>query len=494
MEKVRIYHDEIKGMISGRLVDEITWDDLEMDQVFSCLNKTKSFVGEQTLYHRLHNLEGEDNGDMQSYLYNNKSEKKAIEKKLGFIGKNGGDYNLPKFLINAQLFKIENGWFFHVLQLLLIASIIMAFVMGSYGKTTLIVVLVINLMVYMNTKVRYEVYIEAIAKFKQIYDFSKWLVSDEKRAAVFAKDEEIKSVRALSGMSKLILNFSNRKYGALTGDIAGLLSDYLWGVTLVDISMYNWIMSIIEDKQSDVLNLYKLVGRVDSELSILAAKEQLPMWSTPTIVEEADTIEGEELVHPLLANPVSNTISLTGKVMITGANASGKSTFMKAVAINMILAQSINIVTAKGMTLSPTLVMTCMSLRDDVMSGESYYFREAKYLKRILDVIDSGEPVICIIDEILKGTNTSERIAASKAILEYLAKTDCKAMVATHDMELTENKDYDKYYFDSRIEEGDVVFDYILRQGKGGASNAIALLEVLKYPLDIIKKAKVYKA
>lgn len=494
MEKVRIYHDEIKGLIGDKLVDEITWDDLEMDQVFSCLNKTKSFVGEQMLYHRLHNLSWKNDEKMQSFLSENKSDRAAIEKGLKAVGKTDGDYNLPKFLINAELFKLENGWLYHVLQLMLVAAIALSFFSESYGMLALIGVVGVNLMVYMMTKLKYEVYIESIAKLKQIYDFSKWLISDEKRAAVFATDEEIRSVKALAKMSKLILNFSNRKHSALTGDITGLMWDYIWGVTLLDVSLFNWIMRIVEDKQGDIFNLYMLVGKVDSELSLLEAKEELPWWCIPNIDDNEKNIRAEELVHPLLANPVSNSITINGKIMLTGANASGKSTFMKAIAINVIMAQTINIVTAKSMSLAPMLVMTCMSLRDDVLSGESYYFREAKYLKRMLDVIDSGEPVFCVIDEILKGTNTTERIAASRAILEHIAETDCLAMVATHDMELTENEDYDKYYFNSKIENGDVVFDYILRRGVGGVSNAIALLELLKYPMDIIKRAKVYKA
>ena len=135
-------------------------------------------------------------------------------------------------------------------------------------------------------------------------------------------------------------------------------------------------------------------------------------------------------------------------------------------------------------------VMTCMSLRDDIMSGESYYYREAKYLKRMLDMIDVGIPILCVIDEILKGTNTSERIAASKAILEYIGKTDSMVLVATHDSELTESKRYRKYHFENRIGNGDIQFDYKIYEGNSVQSNAIALLELLNYPKPIIECAR----
>ena len=137
-------------------------------------------------------------------------------------------------------------------------------------------------------------------------------------------------------------------------------------------------------------------------------------------------------------------------------------------------------------------VMTCMSLRDDVESGESYYFREAKYLRRILHQIKEKGKVFCVIDEIFKGTNTTERIAASKALLEYLVQTDAFVLVATHDREIVDNAFYYNYYFESEVMELDIVFDYKIREGFGGKSNAIALLELLGYPQEIVQKAREY--
>lgn len=81
-------------------------------------------------------------------------------------------------------------------------------------------------------------------------------------------------------------------------------------------------------------------------------------------------------------------------------------------------------------------VMTSMALRDDVLQGESYYMREIKYLKRMLDELKTGEPMLFVIDEILKGTNTRERLAASNAILSYMVQKQGFLLIATHDLEL----------------------------------------------------------
>ena len=245
---------------------------------------------------------------------------------------------------------------------------------------------------------------------------------------------------------------------------------------------------IIKNKQDDVWTLYDFIGDIDCEIAIASYRESQDNWCRPELRDGA--LEVKELVHPLLSNPVANDFVLENRAVITGANASGKSTFMKALAINVILAQTIDTCSAKHFACKPVYVMTCMSLRDDVLSGESYYFREAKYLKRMIDIISANDAVLCVIDEILKGTNTNERIAASKAIMQYIARRDCFVLVATHDMELTENNAYKKFYFDSRVEDGDIVFDYKIHSGKGGKSNAIALLELIGYPADIVSSAK----
>ena len=119
---------------------------------------------------------------------------------------------------------------------------------------------------------------------------------------------------------------------------------------------------------------------------------------------------------------------------------------------------------------------------------ESYYFREARYLKRMIDVIDSRNNVLCVVDEILKGTNTHERIAASKAILDYIAKDNCIALIATHDMELTEmlGEKYDNYHFRETVTDKEVLFDYKLHKGPSKTRNAIKLLKAMDF--DALKE------
>ena len=135
-----------------------------------------------------------------------------------------------------------------------------------------------------------------------------------------------------------------------------------------------------------------------------------------------------------------------------------------------------------------------MAVHDDNISGDSYFITELNYLNRILSNLNNNRNTLCFIDEILRGTNTAERIAASIAVIKYLVQKKCIAIVATHDVELTEElkEDCDNYHFREVLVEGDVKFDYKLYQGPTTTRNAILLLERMGYPEEIIKTANNY--
>lgn len=166
-------------------------------------------------------------------------------------------------------------------------------------------------------------------------------------------------------------------------------------------------------------------------------------------------------------------------------------------ALNALLAQTIHTCTADFYSGSLYRIMTSMALRDDLEGGESYYIVEIKSLKRILDAAREGSaPVLCFVDEVLRGTNTVERIAASTQILRSLSRPGVLCFAATHDIELTEllADCYDNYHFEEEIMEGDILFNYILRSGKAMTRNAIRLLGIIGYENAIIEEANALAA
>lgn len=134
-----------------------------------------------------------------------------------------------------------------------------------------------------------------------------------------------------------------------------------------------------------------------------------------------------------------------------------------------------------------------MALRDDVQGGSSYYMVEIKALKRILDFLaEDGKPVLCFVDEVLRGTNTVERIAASTEILKSMADQNCICFAATHDIELTHLLEgiYDNYHFAEEIEDDDILFSYKILEGRASTRNAIKLLGIMGYDKEIICEAE----
>jgi len=189
---------------------------------------------------------------------------------------------------------------------------------------------------------------------------------------------------------------------------------------------------------------------------------------------------------------VVNDLKEKQSVLITGSNASGKSTFLKTVAINAILAQTINTCTASAYVANYYEIYSSMALRDDLESNESYYIVEIKSLKRILDSISGDKHILCFVDEVLRGTNTVERIAASSRILKNLAENNVMCFAATHDIELTHILEdyYSNYHFEEELEDNNITFNYKLFKGRATSRNAIKLLSVIGYSDVIISDAE----
>lgn len=495
LEQIRIYDNETKHK-SGKRIDDITWNDLEMDEIFLRINHTNSYIGEQVLYRRLHELDVDRDWErlerQLAYYKKHENERARIEEKLSEIGKREEDYNLPVFLLHTDIWSIQNGALYHVLQIFLAGFLAAGFLTGKQPFFVgAFLTALVNLAIYLNVKRKYEVFIYSLGSLKQLVKFCKRMLADSVWKDLFETEKVEHAVKSLNRLAWMIGSFQGRKMAGWSGDIASLIQDYLFGITFCDVSAFNHIMKVIDNKQEEVMCLYEFAGNIDMSIAIASFRAGASPVCIPQF-EEGCGIQAEGVCHPLLEKAVPNDFLLSDCAMITGANATGKSTFMKAIALNAVLAQTIHTCTADAFRMPELLVMTSMALRDDILSGESYYIREAKYLKRMIEQIDGGVQALCVIDEILKGTNAQERLAASEAVLRYLADRDCFVLAATHDAELVEkmNGIYENYFFESQISEADICFDYRIHRGMGGKSNAIELLSFLEFPPKIILEAE----
>ena len=170
---------------------------------------------------------------------------------------------------------------------------------------------------------------------------------------------------------------------------------------------------------------------------------------------------------------------------------SGKTTFLKTIGVNAVLAQTINTCLAKEYQASFFQIKTLIGRKDNIIEGKSYYLDEISALLRIINALEKDLPCLCLLDEIFRGTNSVERISASAEVLLYLAKHHCLIFAATHDLELTElvRSLYSNFHFLEKITEEGISFNYKLMRGPSTTQNAIKLLRHVGYPEEIADAA-----
>lgn len=285
-----------------------------------------------------------------------------------------------------------------------------------------------------------------------------------------------------------------------SGNPLGIVLDYVRMIFYLDLIQFNNALRAVRGHLDEIDEMITLMGQIETAVVIGSYRNSLQGgYCIPMIHYEQNADRRmvlEEIYHPLLSEPVKNTISVKKGVLLTGSNASGKSTFLRAVAVNAVLAQTIHTCLANRYEAPILRIFSSMALKDDLISGQSYYMVEIRSIKRILDQVKlAGQEncyVLCFVDEVLRGTNTVERIAASTQIMKVLAADHALCFAATHDVELTKllEREYDNYHFEERIEEDDIVFPYKLMKGPATTRNAIALLKMLEYDEGIIMKAE----
>ena len=279
--------------------------------------------------------------------------------------------------------------------------------------------------------------------------------------------------------------------GRMNGDMMEIGLDYLRMFFHLDIIKFNSMLAQVFAHRNEIDRILTIIGQIDVYLCVGEYRTFLGDYTVP--IYEKKSYRAKELYHPLLQDPVKNDIDVKKCMLITGSNASGKSTFLKTVAVNAVLAQSINTACAKSYTADYFRIYSSLTLKDNIFDGDSYYMAEIKSIKRIMDAYKAeGAPVLAFVDEVLRGTNTIERISASSVILQQLAGGNGYCFAATHDLELTEilRNYYENVHFEESIENNDIVFPYRLQKGKATSRNAIALLSIMGYDSAITNKAQ----
>lgn len=492
------YSDEVLSAISvytdskDVMLDEITWNDLGLDSVFMSTDHTWSFAGEDYLYYLLHipvdsAERREEQDDLINYYQTHEDERIRMQMEFAKIGKNHSSSVYGYIMDSIHLNKTVPPRHYGALLLLLV-SIFLSVIEPSQGLPLLLISMFVNIGLYIYKRKELESSVQALQYFLKLQKSAgsvvkHRLIPDEKYHKRLEGD--FKALKKKIG-AVLLLPSSNMGSQSPTE----IILDYLRMITHVDCIIFYKCMRRLEKSIDLVENMITTMGFLESMISIGSLRASLPYYCVPEFCK-GQGLTVREAYHPALSDPVSNSIQTEKGVLITGSNASGKSTFLKTLALNVVLAQSLHTCPAKAYSGDWYRIYSSMALRDSLYKGESYYIAEIRSLKRIFDY-EGEETVLCFVDEVLRGTNTVERIAASAQVLEKFAKCGILCFAATHDIELTYllEKEYVNYHFQEQVEEQEIIFDYLLREGRSNSRNAIRLLEILGYAPDIIQGAE----
>ncbi|MFL5320689.1 MAG: MutS-related protein [Myxococcaceae bacterium] len=237
---------------------------------------------------------------------------------------------------------------------------------------------------------------------------------------------------------------------------------------------------------------FEALSEMEALISVATFAHDRPSYCWPTVVANGPRFVAKQVGHPLLDAPVRNDVSLEGPrtgLLITGSNMSGKTTLLRAMGSNAILALMGAPVSAEALELSVVHTLTSMRVKDSLERGVSYFYAEVQRLKAVLDAAHLHEGrVLFLLDEILLGTNTKERQIASREVLRLLLATGACGGVSTHDLSLAELEKESAFqlrnvHFRDLVQDGKMTFDYRLREGVVDTTNALRVLELAGIPV-----------
>lgn len=488
-------------------IDDITWHDLHLDEVYRKINYSHSAAGDEYLYYRLRTpiqtreeLEREEKHIR--YFMEHEKERVALQQQFARLGRMQ-KYSLYEYLDYLDTLGKRNSIRYYLAVTLVFIGIGMMFYSVPVGLCALLLILCRNMIFYYKEQKEIEPYITSFHYISRLMESTESIGKETIEEIAPEREQLLSCCKAMEGFRRnsfIVLSGGRSGLGSSSTNPLEIIFDYVRMIFYLDLMKFNQMLHMVQKHLPEIDRMVTLIGELETAVVIGEYRTSLKGdYCVPVFLPEKEDsafLKLEQMYHPLLNDPVKNDIEVRKGVLLTGSNASGKSTFLRAVALNAILAQTIHTCMAKSHRGGMFYIYSSMSLQDDLESGDSYYMVEVKSIRRILDKVrEAGgneKHVLCFVDEVLRGTNTVERIAASTQILKALACDNAICFAATHDLELTKLLDgiYDNYHFEEEIADEDIFFPYRLQKGPAVSRNAIALLKVLGYDETLVRDAE----
>jgi len=281
-------------------------------------------------------------------------------------------------------------------------------------------------------------------------------------------------IRKLSGLAELIANRGNAMFL-----IINILT--LWDIQCM-IALESW-----KEKSGRSLGRWvESIAELEALSSLAIIHRDHPTWGFPEITAESSGIVAVNMGHPLLGKSVCNNLAMekgSGILLITGSNMSGKSTLLRTVGINLVLAYVGAPVCAERFSCPMLRIYTCMRVSDNLGESISSFYAELLRIKQIVSASKTETKIFFLLDEIFKGTNSQDRHAGAKVLIRQLSKAGAMGMVSTHDLELGDlegesDRRIRNYHFREYYKNDEIHFDYKLRPGISTTRNAMYLIKM----------------
>ena len=498
MERIGTYSNHMKALEHLDSRSKKSRADLNLDAVFSHLDRCKTKIGQQYLYAILqHPIKNQQELEIRNtginFFEQQKESRLAAQIQLQRLNKQLS-YSIPNIIFNWKLETGPNKWLVSTLSLLPIVIIALCIWVSKAYALLLALSFFINLLFHYRNKSRVEFFISPFSQIPAIRTCALQLSEVNKH---FRRKEVLAACNKLTTFGRYQFLLHSEKPGQ--NDFSAFLwlfLEYIKITFLVEINLLDRCLEISRSAKNEIHTLYKYIGELDSYQSIASYRAGLNYYCTPEFDNSKAQIAIKDAFHPLIEPCEANSlVTDTRGILITGSNMSGKTTFIRTIAINAILAQTIYTVCAKQYQSSFLNVYTSIGIQDNLLEGKSYYKEELDAIQYLVQQTENTSGFnLFVLDELFKGTNTMERIAGAKGVLEYLIKGNNLVMVSTHDLELADllSPAYSLYHFEESVEDGGYVFDYKLKKGVLKSRNAVRLLEVSGFPAEIIDAANAY--
>lgn len=472
-----------------RTVDDKTWRDLELAVLFRELDATVTRLGSQYLYNQLRTYEFDADTSAQRYatyrlLVTDAPLREELQLALAELDADSAAY-IVDALFGQPPLSLGYPRLLHAWALCCVASIALA-VLSSLGLWVLAVILCANAVVLYRISPKLLRDTEALIQGRRLLTVADRLGGVDSRDSI----SQLAALHAERGKRTRLRK--DLRWLALFSD-----ASTLWGglsvaanwFCLAQLVAYSQAVRRFMESRHEWTSTFELVASMDAAIAVASFLYRTPIHCRATVTTDA-TIAILDGYHPLISRPVPNSITLTQRsALVTGSNMSGKTTYVKMVGINIILGHTLGFCLASSATVPRSPVMASVRSDQSVESGKSGYSAEVEAIREFVRRAEAGDCQVFVIDEPFNGTNTVERIAVTKAVLDAIS-VHAHVLATTHDVEL-QHLLADRFDFVHFREDADVegFFDFKVRSGTSSERNAIRVLERMGFPSEIVGAA-----